>query len=130
MKLRYKKNSFFLLNQLTTFLPHDFTYQGYSTDSKYNFDSVKRILKHFYGSSSASNTSALIRVSNLIEDFFAEVAADKDLNIHTFVALGDVCCCCLQNHASSDGIYKAIDIYLEKHRYLNFVLFIFKIKKS
>lgn len=118
MKLRYKKNSFFLLNQLTTFLPHDFTYQGYSKDSKYNFDSVKRILKHFYGSSSASNTSALIRVSNLIEDFFAEVAADKDLNIHTFVAL-------LQNHASSDGIYKAIDIYLEKHRYLNFVLFIF-----
>ena len=48
-----------------------------------------------------------------------EIASDIDLKIDTFIALGTI-----SNSASAvaqrsaDGIYRAVDIYLDKHRYL------------
>lgn len=97
---------------------------GYAREVQYDIDCVKRIVKHFYESFSAPCISAphitgLIAVAELIEDFLTEVASDIDLKVETFITLAEMSVAAsLGTQRSSDGIYKAIDIYLNKHRHL------------
>lgn len=94
-------------------------FQGYAKEAKYDIGCVKRILKNFYGSCTGSSIQVITRVADLIEDFLTEVAADIDLNLNKFVSLAEMSIAVsLGNDRSSDGIYKAIDIFLDKHRYL------------
>nr|XP_043635280.1 BTB/POZ domain-containing protein At5g17580-like [Erigeron canadensis] len=92
--------------------------QSYSRDEKYDTECVRRILKHFYSSFNGENQSGLYIVAELLEDFLSEVANDIDLKKDSFISLSE-----MSNAASegtqktSDGIYRAIDIYLNKHRY-------------
>lgn len=94
-------------------------FQGYAKEAKYNIGCVKRILKNFYSGCTGSGMLGITRVAGLIEDFLAEVAADVDLDMDKFVSLAEMSIAAsLGNDRSSDGIYKAIDIYMDKHRYL------------
>ncbi|CAB4269195.1 unnamed protein product [Prunus armeniaca] len=93
--------------------------QGYSKEMQYDIVCVRRILKVFYGSYTSSDISGLIAVAELIEDFLAEVASDIDLNIDTFVDLAEMSLAAsLGTQRTLDGIYRAVDIYLDKHRHL------------
>ncbi|KAM7472396.1 hypothetical protein LguiA_010579 [Lonicera macranthoides] len=93
--------------------------QGYAKEEQYDMECVRRILKHFYSSYTGSNAKGIITVAQLVEDFLSEVASDIDLKIATFVALADMSIAAsMGTQRSSDGIYRAIDIYLDKHRYL------------
>lgn len=93
--------------------------QGYAREVQYDVECLRRILKHFYGNYTISNISGLIAVAELVEEFLAEIASDIDLKTKTFTALAEiskgVSTGALKN---SDGMYKAIDIYLDKHRHL------------
>lgn len=92
---------------------------GYAMEVQYDIECVRRILKHFYANYAASNISGLIAVAELVEEFLAEVASDIDLKVETFTALSEMSVAAtLGTHRSSDGLYKAIDIYLNKHRHL------------
>ncbi|CAK7333799.1 unnamed protein product [Dovyalis caffra] len=93
--------------------------QGYSKEIQYDIECVRRILKHFYANYISTNVSGIISVAELIEEFLMEVASDIDLRIDTFVSLAEMSMAAsLGTQRNSDGIYRAIDIYLDKHRYL------------
>ncbi|KAJ9179814.1 hypothetical protein P3X46_008134 [Hevea brasiliensis] len=93
--------------------------QGHTKEMQYDIECVRRILKHFYSNYSSSDSSGLIAVAELIEEFLADVASDIDLKIDTFTTLAEVSMAAsLGTQKNSDGIYRAIDIYLDKHRYL------------
>ncbi|XWS58666.1 hypothetical protein CRYUN_Cryun08bG0054300 [Craigia yunnanensis] len=93
--------------------------QGYAKEVQYDIECIRRILKIFYGNYKSSNTSGFITVAELIEEFLAEIAGDIDLMIDTFISLAEMSmAAALGTQRNSDGIYRAIDRYLEKHAYL------------
>lgn len=92
--------------------------QGYAKEMRHDIECVKRIAKHFYRDYS-SNMEGLIAVAKLIEGFLFEVASDRDLEISAFVSLVEMSTAASTGtDRSSDGIYRAIDIYLDKHSFL------------
>ncbi|CAA0808867.1 BTB/POZ domain-containing protein [Striga hermonthica] len=92
---------------------------GYARDEKYDMDCVRRILKNFYFSYTGGDPSPLASVSELVEEFLAEVAGDIDLRTGTFMEIADMAVAVASGaHRGSDGIYRAVDVYLEKHRHL------------
>ncbi|KAL6125606.1 hypothetical protein ACLB2K_073662 [Fragaria x ananassa] len=96
--------------------------QGYSKVLQYDIQCVRRIVKVFYANYSSSNVSdvtGLIAVADLIEEFLAEVASDIDLKISTFVGLAEMLISASMGvKTNSDGIYRAVSIYLDKHRHM------------
>uniref|UniRef100_A0A7N0UH90 NPH3 domain-containing protein n=1 Tax=Kalanchoe fedtschenkoi TaxID=63787 RepID=A0A7N0UH90_KALFE len=98
--------------------------QGYAKEVQYDVECVKRMLKIFYsGFADASDQpgpmSGLMRVAAMMEEFLAQVASDIDLKLDTFTQLAEFSAAASSgSHRCSDGIYRAIDIYLDKHRYL------------
>ncbi|KAJ4951734.1 hypothetical protein NE237_028566 [Protea cynaroides] len=94
--------------------------QSYAREMRYDMESVKRILKNFYRSyTSKEDPSRLITVAVLMEGFLREVAGDIDMQKDTFILLAEMSVAASHGtQQNSDGIYRAIDIYLEKHGYL------------
>ncbi|KAA8520344.1 hypothetical protein F0562_014600 [Nyssa sinensis] len=93
--------------------------QGYAKELQYDLDCVRRILKNFYCNYTHSDISGLITVAELVEDFLAEVAGDIDLKTSTFISLAEMSVSAsVGTQRNSDGIYRAIDIFLDKHKYL------------
>lgn len=93
--------------------------QLYTKDEKYNTECVKRILKNYYCNYTSSDISGLVAVAELIDEFLAEVSHDTDMNVNTFVSLAELSASVsTETKGSSDGIYRAVDIYLDKHRWL------------
>ncbi|EOY10306.1 NPH3 domain - like 6 [Theobroma cacao] len=93
--------------------------QGYTKEVQYDIEYIRRILKIFYGNYKSSDVSGLIIVAELVEEFLAEIAGDTDLMIDTFISLAEMSmAAALGIQRNSDGIYRAIDIYLDKHTYL------------
>nr|GLL34516.1 BTB/POZ domain-containing protein At5g17580-like [Ipomoea trifida] len=94
-------------------------YHGYAKDEKYDTECVKRIVTNYYHNYISSEKSGLIKVAELIEDFLAEVASDIDLKVDTFTSLAELSASVSdETKRHSDGIYRAIEIYLDKHKYL------------
>ncbi|KAK9273611.1 hypothetical protein L1049_018421 [Liquidambar formosana] len=92
---------------------------GYAKELQYDIECVRRILKNFYTNYTSADVSGLITVAKLVEEFLTQVASDIDLKTHTFKSLAEMSISAsLGTQRSSDGIYRAIDIYLDKHRYL------------
>ena len=93
--------------------------QGYAKEERYDTECVRRLMKNFYRNYTGKDGHELITVAELIENFLIEIASDIDLKMSTFISLADFSLAAsrgiLQN---SDGMYRAIDIYLDKHRYL------------
>ncbi|KAK4414360.1 BTB/POZ domain-containing protein [Sesamum alatum] len=93
--------------------------QGYAKDEKYDTECVRRILKNFYCNYTGPDPCGLNSVAELIDEFLAEISADIDLKTSTFIALADMSVAASTGtQRSSDGLYRAIDIYLDKHRHL------------
>ncbi|KAK8532186.1 hypothetical protein V6N13_131520 [Hibiscus sabdariffa] len=93
--------------------------QGYAKEVQYDIECIRRILKVFYGNYDSSGASGFITVAELMEEFLAEVACDLDLTIDTFISLEEMSmAAALGTKRNSDGIYRATDIYLEKHAFL------------
>ncbi|KAG6663779.1 BTB/POZ domain-containing protein At3g03510 [Carya illinoinensis] len=88
-------------------------------NAKEDIECLREILKIFYGNYTHSNLSGLIAVAELMEEFLAEVSSNIDLKPEEFVSLADILIAAsLVTQRRSDGIYRAIDIYLRNHRYL------------
>ncbi|KAL6500016.1 hypothetical protein OROGR_027926 [Orobanche gracilis] len=68
-------------------------------------------------SPSLPSQTALCNVSNLVDNYLAEIAADTNLKLNVFVAIAEA----LPAHARTlhDGLYRAIDIYLKAHQGLS-----------
>nr|GMD59461.1 BTB/POZ domain-containing protein At5g17580-like [Ipomoea batatas] len=93
--------------------------QLYTKDEKYDAECLKRILKNYYCNYTSSDISGLIAVAELIDEFLAEASRDTDMNSSTFVSLAELSASVsTETKGSSDGIYRAVDIYLDKHRCL------------
>ncbi|PIN00016.1 hypothetical protein CDL12_27483 [Handroanthus impetiginosus] len=109
---------------------------GYSVETLYDIDCFQRILDHFMSIDQASSTTSpcnniveesqliegnnsltcLTMVANLVDAYLAEVAPDVNLKFPKFQALAAA----VPDYARplSDGIYRAIDIYLKAHPWL------------
>ncbi|CAH9096345.1 unnamed protein product [Cuscuta europaea] len=88
-------------------------------EEKYDTECMKRILKIYYDNYTSSEYSGFVKVANLMEEFLCEVASDMDLKVDTFASLADLSASVsVEAKRNSDGIYRAVDIYLDKHRYL------------
>ncbi|CAH8388360.1 unnamed protein product [Eruca vesicaria subsp. sativa] len=57
--------------------------------------------------------SSILKVSKLMDNYLAEIALDPNLTTSKFIALAEL----LPDHARiiSDGLYRAVDIYLKVH---------------
>ncbi|KAF8402089.1 hypothetical protein HHK36_013041 [Tetracentron sinense] len=103
-------------------------------DTLFDVDTVHRILVNFSqqddseddmedssayesdGPDSPSH-SALLKVSKLVDNYLAEIAADANLKLTKFMVIAET----LPSHARTihDGLYRAIDIYLKAHQNLS-----------
>ncbi|XP_039043656.1 BTB/POZ domain-containing protein At5g17580-like [Hibiscus syriacus] len=93
--------------------------QGYAKEVQYDIECIRRILKEFYDNYDSSDALGFIKVTELMEEFLAEVACDASLVIDTFISLAEMSrAAALGTKRNSDGIYRAIDVYLEKNAYL------------
>ncbi|KAL7099134.1 hypothetical protein ACP275_09G063500 [Erythranthe tilingii] len=89
-------------------------------DEQYDTECVRRILKNFYMHYTGRDPTGLGLVAELIDEFLIEISADIDLKMETFVAFADMSVAASEglSHRTSDGVYRAVDIYLDKHRHL------------
>lgn len=110
---------------------------GYNVETLYDIDCFQRILDHFMameqastaaspciveesqvleGGQSLTSLTSLTMVANLVDAYLAEVAPDVNLKFPKFQALAAA----VPDYARplSDGIYRAIDIYLKAHPWL------------
>ncbi|XP_010265615.1 PREDICTED: BTB/POZ domain-containing protein At5g17580-like isoform X2 [Nelumbo nucifera] len=93
--------------------------QGYAREEKYDTECIGRIVKSFYANYNSSDSAELVGVTELIEEFLSEVASDVALKKDTFISLAEMAIATsLGIQRNTDGIYRAIDIYLGKHGYL------------
>ncbi|KAL5770059.1 hypothetical protein ACOSP7_014213 [Xanthoceras sorbifolium] len=93
--------------------------QGYAKEEQYDIECLRRILKYYYSRYSSSHISGLITVADLVEEFLEEVASDIDLKMDTFLSIAEMSISASSGtQRNSDGLYRAIDIYLDKHGYL------------
>ncbi|XP_042063941.1 BTB/POZ domain-containing protein At5g17580-like isoform X1 [Salvia splendens] len=93
---------------------------GYTNQEKYDAECLKRILSHFYRNYNRDNIEPMRSVADLVDEFLAEIAADIDLKTATFVEIVDLWIAAAEggNEQSHDGIYRAVDVFLEKHKHL------------
>ncbi|XP_022863610.1 BTB/POZ domain-containing protein At5g17580-like [Olea europaea var. sylvestris] len=93
--------------------------QGYTEDEQHDTESIRRILKNFYSNYTGPDASGFIKVAELVDNFLAEVASDIDLKMSTFISLADMSIAVSEGtDRTLDGLYRAVDIYLDKHRHL------------
>ncbi|XP_010245989.1 PREDICTED: BTB/POZ domain-containing protein At5g48800-like isoform X2 [Nelumbo nucifera] len=103
-------------------------------DTLFDVDTVHRILVNFsqqddseddvedvsaYESDSpcSPSQSSLLKVSKLLDNYLAEIAADANLKLTKFMVIADsLPAYARTNH---DGLYRAIDIYLKAHQGLS-----------
>ncbi|KAL3642583.1 hypothetical protein CASFOL_013398 [Castilleja foliolosa] len=107
---------------------------GYSVETLYDIDCFQRMLDHFISVEQASTAASpciveesqlvegthtltsLTMVANLVDAYLAEVAPDVNLKFPKFQSLAAA----VPDYARplSDGIYRAIDIFLKAHPWL------------
>ncbi|KAI3472808.1 hypothetical protein Pfo_029360 [Paulownia fortunei] len=107
---------------------------GYSVETLYDIDCFQRILDHFISMDQASTAASpciveesqlvegthsltsLTMVANLVDAYLADVAPDVNLKFPKFQSLAAA----VPDYARplSDGVYRAIDIYLKAHPWL------------
>ncbi|KAF8045526.1 hypothetical protein N665_4758s0002 [Sinapis alba] len=66
-----------------------------------------------FDSPGSPKQSSILKVSKLMDNYLAEIALDTNLTTSKFIALAEL----LPDHARiiSDGLYRAVDIYLKVH---------------
>jgi len=84
-------------------------------------ESLRRILKGYYGNFTDPDPSGLVVVADLMEGYLIEVANESDLDPATFIKVAEMVRSTMSigSDRSSDGVYRAVDIYLDKHKKLS-----------
>ncbi|KAF3787741.1 BTB/POZ domain-containing protein [Nymphaea thermarum] len=79
----------------------------------YDVSLVLRLVKVFAGGFGEVSDERMKRVGKLIDKYLMEIAPDSRLKVSKFLAVAE----CLPSAARdcSDGVYRAIDMYLEAH---------------
>ncbi|KAG7580514.1 NPH3 domain [Arabidopsis suecica] len=105
-------------NQLDMATAKDLLILSPTEDGSYDIELLKNILKSFYSNYSVSDLSRFVSVARMLEDFLLEAAAsDAGLRVGTFKELAEIAVAASCDVLSySDGIYRAIDVFLERHR--------------
>ncbi|ESQ41753.1 hypothetical protein EUTSA_v10015963mg [Eutrema salsugineum] len=95
---------------------------GEKGESFEDIELVKTVVKSFYGNYTSEDTedvSHFLRVAKLLEEFLFLAACEDSLKLEAFVELAEITVATSQGVLRySDGIYKAIDVFLKSHRYL------------
>ncbi|CAI0405093.1 unnamed protein product [Linum tenue] len=86
--------------------------------SVYDVDLVIRLVRIFVNSMNQNQSQKMRRVVRVIDEYLREISPDHNLNMPKFVEVAES----LPKSArdSFDGVYRAIDIYLESHPTLSF----------
>ncbi|CAL9230668.1 unnamed protein product [Arabidopsis halleri] len=98
--------------------------QGYGENAEgfENIELVKTVVKSFYtyyANEDSENVSHFVKVAKLSEEFLFLAASEASLKLEAFVELAEMTVAISQGILSySDGIYRAIDVFLDSHRYL------------
>ncbi|CAN8256004.1 unnamed protein product [Cochlearia groenlandica] len=89
---------------------------------------VKTVVTRFYANHAAAtkeqenseeSVSRFAKVAKLLEEFLILAASEPSTKLETFVALAEIAAAISQGVLRySDGIYKAVDVFLERHVYL------------
>ena len=77
-------------------------------------------MNHFYNNKNRDNYESLRSVADLVDEFLAEIAADIDLKTTTFVEVANLSIAVAEgaNENRCGGIYRPLDVFLEKHKHL------------
>ncbi|XP_031502563.1 BTB/POZ domain-containing protein At1g30440-like [Nymphaea colorata] len=89
---------------------------AYSQQTKYDIECVSRIFKSYSESCHDVDIETLSRAYALVDNFLLEAAKDENLNVKEFVKLIE--CCPNDPRRCSDGLYRAIEIFVDVHGYL------------
>ncbi|KAJ0243716.1 BTB/POZ domain-containing protein [Hirschfeldia incana] len=86
---------------------------------------IRAVVTSFYSNytdeeeDSEEDVSCFVKVAKLLEEFLLLAASESSLKLEAFVALGEITVAISLGVLSySDGIYRAIDVFLERHWYL------------
>ena len=109
----------------------DLLVSGHDMGVYYDIDLVIRLVRLFVdinGSDDAMSLQKLKRVGRLIDKYLREISPDQNLKISKFLGVAE----CLPDSARDcyDGVYKAIDIYLQVNNTYLFPLLFMCIKWS
>ncbi|TKY67703.1 BTB/POZ domain-containing protein [Spatholobus suberectus] len=99
----------------------DLLVSGYDMGVYYDVNLVIRLVRLFVdinGSEDGLSLQKLKRVGRLIDKYLREISPDQNLKVSKFLGVAE----CLPDSARDcyDGVYKAIDIYLESHPIISF----------
>ncbi|KAE8699034.1 BTB/POZ domain-containing protein [Hibiscus syriacus] len=85
----------------------------------YDVNLVIRLIKVFVNSNEEMNSQKMKKLGRLIDKYLREISPDQNLNVSKFLAVVDS----LPDSARDcfDGVYRAIDFYLQSHPTLSFV---------
>ena len=88
---------------------------------KLGVESLRQVLKGYYGNMKEKNGRGLVVVAELMEEYLVEIAKGKETDASSFTEMAE-----MSSYTSSigsnrllDGIYRAVDTYLENHRDLS-----------
>ncbi|KMS97363.1 hypothetical protein BVRB_6g156040 [Beta vulgaris subsp. vulgaris] len=84
-------------------------------------ESIRRILKGYYGNFTDHDSSGLVAVAELMEEYLLNVAKTREIDVMSFIEITEMTSSAsnLGNYRCSDGIYNAVVAYLEKHKELS-----------
>ncbi|KAK7250937.1 hypothetical protein RIF29_33730 [Crotalaria pallida] len=99
-------------------------------DTLFDVDAVQRIMMNYLESGMGNHSDYhsddeyfspplrnVDRVGKLMENYLAEIAADRNLPVSKFISLAELIP--QQSRPTDDGMYRSIDIYLKAHPALN-----------
>ncbi|GAB2268805.1 hypothetical protein Dimus_003750 [Dionaea muscipula] len=87
---------------------------------EHDVESLRRIVQSYYANyTSPNNPLGLVKVAKLMEDFLAGAARELDLKNSEFITLAEISASASAGAGRClDGIYRAVDVYLERHQHL------------
>ncbi|XP_056692420.1 BTB/POZ domain-containing protein At3g03510-like [Spinacia oleracea] len=86
-----------------------------------DIDSLRQILKGYYANFTDAHPAGLVAVAELMEGYLVEVANQREIDVMSFTELAEMASSTsnVGSYRCSDGIYRAVDIYLDKHKELS-----------
>ncbi|KAK9675709.1 hypothetical protein RND81_11G025400 [Saponaria officinalis] len=84
-------------------------------------ENLRQILKGFYGNYNENDTAGLIAVAELMEKYLIEIAKETSLETSSFTKVAEMVSSTssVGSYRCTDGIYRAVDVYLDTHRELS-----------
>uniref|UniRef100_A0A803MBT8 NPH3 domain-containing protein n=1 Tax=Chenopodium quinoa TaxID=63459 RepID=A0A803MBT8_CHEQI len=86
-----------------------------------DIESLKRVLKGFYENFTDPDSSSLVAVADLMEEYLLEVAKKRNMDAKSFTEVAEMASSTsnVGTYRYSDGIYRAVDAYLDKNTELS-----------